>query len=87
MDEARRVLERLERIEALHAGGAGAAELLGELRALLAEGEAWIAAEGSGTTSAREALDRCGTALAAGDRGPAASRGARSLEEVVAGTR
>ncbi len=47
MEEARRVLLRLERIEALRATGAGPQRLLAEVRALLAEGEAWVAAEGS----------------------------------------
>jgi hypothetical protein len=45
MDEARRVLERLERIEKLRGGGAPAAVLLGEVRALLSDGERWLASE------------------------------------------
>ena len=48
MEEARRVLERLQRIEALRTGAEAEAEpgrLLAELRALLSEGEAWLAAE------------------------------------------
>lgn len=40
-DEARRVLERLERIEALDRRRASAAVLLGELRELVHEAEAW----------------------------------------------
>jgi hypothetical protein len=68
VDESRRVLERLERIEALHASGAGAPALLGELRQLLAEGEAWAAAEGTGTARARRALGEIAAAL---DRDPA----------------
>jgi hypothetical protein len=60
MDEARRVLERLESIERLRHGGAPAAILLREVRALLAEGEQWLACEGpGGLDSARAALDRC----------------------------
>lgn len=43
--EAAGVLARLERIEALRAGGS-AAELLDELRALVPEAEAWARAEG-----------------------------------------
>jgi hypothetical protein len=39
------VLARLERIEALRAGGP-VSELLGELRALVPEAEAWARAEG-----------------------------------------
>jgi hypothetical protein len=45
MDEARQVLERLERIDALRREGAPAIALLPEVRSLLAEGERWIAAE------------------------------------------
>jgi len=60
MDEARRVLERLERIEQLRGGGAPAAMLLGEVRALLSDGERWLASERpEGLDDARAALDRC----------------------------
>jgi hypothetical protein len=60
MDEARRVLERLERIERLRDDGAPAAVLLGEVRALLSEGERWLAAEKpEGLDTARAALARC----------------------------
>ena len=48
MDEARKVIRRLERIQALQEAEAPAAELLGEVRQLLAEGEAWLVAERSG---------------------------------------
>jgi hypothetical protein len=51
MEEARRVLERLQRIEALRGGEARSSRLLDELRALLAEGEAWLAAERSEATA------------------------------------
>ena len=57
MEEARRVIERLERIEALRGEGAPAGVLLAEVRCLLREGERWVAAEGSGTGRARAALD------------------------------
>ena len=46
MDEARSVLERLERIRALDGAGAPAGELLDELRELIAEAEAWVGTEG-----------------------------------------
>ena len=46
MDEATRVLARLERIEALDRGEAGPGVLLGELRALIGEAEAWARLEG-----------------------------------------
>ena len=45
MDEARKVIQRLDRIEALQSSQAPAEELLGEVRQLLSEGEAWLAAE------------------------------------------
>ena len=48
MDEARKVIRRLERIEALQSTHAPAEELLGEVRQLLSEGEAWLAAERDG---------------------------------------
>jgi hypothetical protein len=45
MEEARRVLARLERIEALQREDALPADLLAEARALLHEAEAWARAE------------------------------------------
>ncbi len=59
MDEARTVLERLDRIDALELEGAPAEILLDEVRALLGEAEAWVRTEPRGTDLAREALDRC----------------------------
>jgi hypothetical protein len=59
MEEARAVLERLNRIDDLQRAGASATELLAEVRQLLAEGEAWLAAEPAGTERATEALVRC----------------------------
>jgi hypothetical protein len=64
MDAARRVVERLDRIEALKAAAAGPAELLEELRALVREGEVWVAAEATGTESAQRALGRVSERLA-----------------------
>jgi hypothetical protein len=46
VEEARRVIERLDRIESMQRAHAGPAELLGELRALLDDAEAWARAEG-----------------------------------------
>ena len=60
MNEARRVIARLDRIETLKEAGAPAEELLGEVRALLRDGEAWLASEPGATERARAALDRCG---------------------------
>jgi hypothetical protein len=45
VDEARTVIRRLERIEALQSEQAPAGVLLAEVRQLLREGEAWLAAE------------------------------------------
>jgi hypothetical protein len=59
MDEARRVLERLERIDRIRERGGPRPVVLGEVRKLLEEGEAWLAAEPRGTERAREALDAC----------------------------
>jgi hypothetical protein len=64
MEEARRVIERLERIERLRGAGAPASDLLAEVRGLLADGERWLASEGpDGLDEARAALDRCRTEL------------------------
>ena len=46
MDEARAVLRRLERIEALEREGAQPAALLAELHELVREAEAWARLEG-----------------------------------------
>ena len=68
MDEARRVLERLERIDTMRTGQAAPGALLEELRGLLRDGQAWLAAEPAvegGKTAA--ALDRLASVLAAAD--------------------
>ena len=57
MDEARTVIRRLERIEALQSEEAPAAVLLTEVRLLLREGEAWLAAERSGAGGLRDVGD------------------------------
>ena len=46
MEESQAVLERLRRIEALDRADAGPEQLVGELRALLVEAEAWSRREG-----------------------------------------
>jgi hypothetical protein len=58
MDEARRVIDRLARIDELKRADAPASVLLAEVRSLLAEGERWLEAERAGD-GPREALDRC----------------------------
>jgi hypothetical protein len=60
MEEARRVLARLDRIEALQRGGASTGAVLEQVRALLAEAESWIRAEPPGEAhAAQEAVERC----------------------------
>jgi hypothetical protein len=62
MDAERRLLTRLERIEALDRDRAPAELLLGELRGLVADAEAWARAEHPGDRAAR-AIDACREAL------------------------
>jgi hypothetical protein len=59
VDEARRVLSRLERIEALDREDALPGALLAELRMLLSEAEDWVRAERAPPDEACEAVDRC----------------------------
>jgi hypothetical protein len=63
MEEARAVLERLRRIEALEAEHAPPQLLLPELRRLVREAEAWTRAEPAATERAEAALERCREAL------------------------
>jgi hypothetical protein len=63
MDEARAVLDRLERIETLDRAGAGAPALLAELRELIREATEW--AEVEGDPDARAASE----AIALAERG------------------
>ena len=66
MDEARAVLTRLERIEAMDRAGADAPSLLAELRKLVREAAEWADVEDDpDARAAAEAL------LVAGDRGAA----------------
>jgi hypothetical protein len=64
MDEARRVLTRLDRIDDLDTRGAPPGALLAEVRVLLAEADEWLAVEPSGTLRAARALARCREAFA-----------------------
>jgi hypothetical protein len=64
VDEARAVLRRLRRIEALERERAPARSILAEVHALLEEAEEWLAAEGGDAKLAEAALDRCRDALA-----------------------
>jgi transposase len=62
VDEARAVIQRLNRIEALDREGAHAAALLAELRELVREAEAWARLEAD--ERAYEAVERCKRAIA-----------------------
>ncbi|MFL5919300.1 MAG: hypothetical protein ACJ74L_11975 [Gaiellaceae bacterium] len=61
MDEARAVLARLDRIEALEREDAPPGVLLEELRGLVHDAEAWARVEGG--ERARDAVERCSSAL------------------------
>jgi hypothetical protein len=67
VEQARAVLERLERIEALRRDEAPAGALLDEVRALLSEAEAWAEADRAGAR-ASAALERGRDALATGEQ-------------------
>ena len=62
MDEARTVIRRLDRIEALDRQDAPASALLEELRALVRDAETWLRAEPE-PSGAVEALASCRDAL------------------------
>ncbi len=62
MEEARALLERLERIEALDRAGADRPALLTELRALLVDAEEWSKREGG--DAGESAIDNLRSALA-----------------------
>jgi hypothetical protein len=62
MDEARAVLARLERIDALERADARPAELLEELRELVREAEAWARCERDERATA--AVEACVSSLA-----------------------
>ena len=61
MDEARAVIDRLDRIEALDRRGAPPSALLEELRGLVRDAEAWARLEGD--ERAVVAVERCDEAL------------------------
>ena len=66
MDEARRVLDRLQRIELLDREGVAPEHLLAQVRALLVEAEAWVSSENFGAEGATAAVDRLRAALVYG---------------------
>lgn len=63
MEEARRVIRRLARIETLQRADAAPTALLVEVRALLDEAEQWLAAEAHEPGEAAGALARSKAAL------------------------
>jgi hypothetical protein len=65
MEEARRVLERLDRIETLRHASPAPAVLLDEVRALLGEAEEWVRTDPAGA-HAEGALERVREALETG---------------------
>lgn len=67
MDEARRVLERLDRIDNLRRRAAPAGALLVEVQALLEEAETWVRAD-PGAGRAEPALERVRAAVVDGER-------------------
>jgi hypothetical protein len=62
MDEARVVLERIRRIDALQRERAGPNALLAEVEQLVVEAERWLGAEG-GHDEAADSLDRLNGAV------------------------
>jgi len=59
MDEAKRLLARLDRVESLDRESVHPGVLLAELRQLIAEAEAWTRAERTVPEAAVEAVARC----------------------------
>ena len=62
MEEARAVLQRLQRIELLDRERADPRTVLAELRELVPEAEAWVRVEGD--DRAQAAVERCKEAMA-----------------------
>jgi hypothetical protein len=67
VDEARRVLERLDRIDGLRRRAAAPGALLAEVQALLSEAENWVRAD-PGAGGAAPALERVRAAVSDGER-------------------
>jgi hypothetical protein len=59
VEQARKVIDRLRRIEALEREGAPARSVLAEVHELLLEAEDWLAAERVGADLADAAVARC----------------------------
>ena len=63
MKEARAVIARLDRIEAMERARDPAVHLLNELESLIPEARRWLEQEGPDAVAARVALERCQLAL------------------------
>jgi hypothetical protein len=63
VDEARAVIDRLDRIEVLEREGAPPGVLLDELRGLVQAAEEWVRLEGG--DRAKDVVERCASALGA----------------------
>jgi hypothetical protein len=59
MEEARAVIARLDRIEAMARAQVPAALVLSELELLIPEARRWLEREGLAAAAARAALERC----------------------------
>ena len=59
MEEARAVIARLDRIEAMALARAPAALVLSEFELLVSEARRWLEREGPGAAAAGVALERC----------------------------
>jgi hypothetical protein len=68
VEKERAILDRLDRIDGLKGEGAPAAEVLDEVRALLAEAEEWVREDPAVPPRAVVALELSQRALAAGER-------------------
>lgn len=80
MDEARRVIERLGRIDSLRSGGAEPRAILAELRELVREGRDWLAVEGAAVGESAAAIGSLDEAL---QGGPGAENRPNRGEEVA----
>lgn len=73
MEEARALIARLDRIEAMALARAPAALVLSELELLVPEAARWLEREGPAAATARVALERCLVVLKKGSRSSAAA--------------
>ena len=81
MEEARALIARLDRIEAMALARAPAALVLNELELLIPEATRWLEREGPAAAAAHVALERCLLVLREGSHssGAAISVGSHSL--------